>query len=113
LGIFSNLPVISRARGRFCRFRKQEDSSAAAVLPAGATTRNAAIANGPTKLFPPSMVPSLRAHFPARTVVSVERFLKPVVGKIGDRLTSYFRDFGKFGGHISDTRTAASCSSWK
>jgi hypothetical protein len=39
--------------------------------------------------------------------------LKPVVGKIGDRLTSYFRDFGKFGGHISDTRTAASCSSWK
>lgn len=28
----------------------------------------------------------------------------PVVGKIGDRLTSYFRDFGKFGGHISDTR---------
>jgi hypothetical protein len=28
----------------------------------------------------------------------------PVVGKIGDRLTSYFREFGKFGGHISDTR---------
>jgi len=28
----------------------------------------------------------------------------PVVGKIGDRLTSYFRDFGKFLGHISDTR---------
>jgi len=27
----------------------------------------------------------------------------PVVGKIGDRLTSYFRDFGKFDGHISDT----------
>ena len=24
----------------------------------------------------------------------------PVVGKIADRLTSYFRDFGKFGGHI-------------
>lgn len=28
----------------------------------------------------------------------------PVVGKIGDRLTSYFRDFGKFDGEISDTR---------
>jgi hypothetical protein len=27
----------------------------------------------------------------------------PVVGRIGDRLTSYFRDFGKFDGHISDT----------
>ncbi|GLH77386.1 pilus assembly protein PilZ [Bradyrhizobium sp. SSBR45G] len=27
----------------------------------------------------------------------------PVVGKIGDRLTSYFRDFGKFEGEISDT----------
>jgi len=26
----------------------------------------------------------------------------PVVGKVGDRLTSYFRDFGKFEGHISD-----------
>lgn len=25
------------------------------------------------------------------------------VGKVGDRLTSYFRDFGKFGGQISDT----------
>jgi hypothetical protein len=27
----------------------------------------------------------------------------PVVGKIGDRLTSYFRDFGKFDCRISDT----------
>ncbi|WP_315704946.1 MULTISPECIES: PilZ domain-containing protein [unclassified Bradyrhizobium] len=27
----------------------------------------------------------------------------PVVGKIGDRLSSYFRDFGKFDGEISDT----------
>ncbi len=27
----------------------------------------------------------------------------PVVGKVGDRLTSYFRDFGKFEGQISDT----------
>lgn len=27
----------------------------------------------------------------------------PVVGKVGDRLTSYFREFGKFEGHISDT----------
>jgi PilZ domain-containing protein len=35
---------------------------------------------------------------PFRMIVDV-----PVVGKIGDRLTSYFRDFGKFGGHISDT----------
>jgi hypothetical protein len=26
----------------------------------------------------------------------------PVVGKVGDRLTSYFREFGKFDGHISD-----------
>ncbi len=28
----------------------------------------------------------------------------PVVGKVGDRLTSYFRDFGKFDGLISDTK---------
>jgi hypothetical protein len=27
----------------------------------------------------------------------------PVAGRVGDRLTCYFRDFGKFGGHISDT----------
>jgi hypothetical protein len=26
----------------------------------------------------------------------------PVVGRVGDRLTSYFREFGKFDGHISD-----------
>src|SRR3954454_22962468 len=34
---------------------------------------------------------------PFRMMVEV-----PVVGKIGDRLTSYFRDFGKFDGRISD-----------
>jgi len=34
---------------------------------------------------------------PFRMIVDV-----PVVGKIGDRLSSYFRDFGKFGGHISE-----------
>jgi hypothetical protein len=28
----------------------------------------------------------------------------PVVGKVGDRLTSYFRDFGKLDGRIVDTR---------
>jgi hypothetical protein len=35
---------------------------------------------------------------PFRMIVDV-----PVVGKVGDRLTSYFRDFGKFEGCISDT----------
>lgn len=35
---------------------------------------------------------------PFRVMIDV-----PVVGKIGDRLTSYFRDFGKFDGVISDT----------
>ncbi|MBR1271321.1 PilZ domain-containing protein [Bradyrhizobium sp. AUGA SZCCT0222] len=35
---------------------------------------------------------------PYRMIVEV-----PVVGKIGDRLTSYFRDFGRFEGSISDT----------
>ena len=35
---------------------------------------------------------------PFRMIVEV-----PVVGKVGDRLTSYFRDFGKFSGSISDT----------
>ena len=35
---------------------------------------------------------------PFRMIVEV-----PVVGKIGDRLTSYFREFGKFEGSISDT----------
>ena len=36
---------------------------------------------------------------PYRMMVEV-----PVVGKVGDCLTSYFRDFGKLDGHISDTR---------
>jgi PilZ domain len=36
---------------------------------------------------------------PFRMMVEV-----PVVGKVGDRLTSYFRDFGSFEGHISDTK---------
>lgn len=31
----------------------------------------------------------------------------PVVGKIGDRLSSYFRDFGKFTGVISDTMSGS------
>lgn len=35
---------------------------------------------------------------PFRMIVEV-----PVVGKVGDRLTSYFRDFGKLEGSISDT----------
>jgi PilZ domain-containing protein len=35
---------------------------------------------------------------PFRMIVEV-----PVVGKVGDRLTSYFRDFGKFDCSISDT----------
>ena len=35
---------------------------------------------------------------PFRMIVEV-----PVVGKVGDRLTSYFREFGKFEGRISDT----------
>jgi hypothetical protein len=34
---------------------------------------------------------------PFRMLVDV-----PVVGKVGDRLTSYFREFGKFEGQISD-----------
>jgi PilZ domain-containing protein len=37
---------------------------------------------------------------PFRMMVDV-----PVVGKVGDRLTSYFRDFGKLEGLISDTMT--------
>lgn len=36
---------------------------------------------------------------PFRMMVEV-----PVVGKVGDSLTSYFRDFGNFEGTISDTR---------
>lgn len=35
---------------------------------------------------------------PFRMIVNV-----PVVGRIGDRLTSYFPDFGKFEGNISET----------
>ena len=35
---------------------------------------------------------------PFRMIVEV-----PVVGKVGDRLTSYFRDFGKLEGNISET----------
>ena len=35
---------------------------------------------------------------PFRMMVAV-----PVVGKIGDRISSYFGDFGKLEGHISDT----------
>ena len=35
---------------------------------------------------------------PFRMIVEV-----PVVGKVGDRLTSYFRDFGKLEGRISET----------
>jgi hypothetical protein len=36
---------------------------------------------------------------PYRMIVDV-----PVVGKVGDYLTSYFKDFGKLDGHISDTK---------
>ena len=36
---------------------------------------------------------------PYRMIVDV-----PVVGKVGDYLTSYFRDFGKLDGHISDAK---------
>jgi len=39
---------------------------------------------------------------PFRMVVDV-----PVVGKIGDRLTSFFPDFGKFDGLISDTKAGS------
>lgn len=39
---------------------------------------------------------------PFRMLVDV-----PVVGKVGDRLTSYFRDFGKFEGHISDVSSGS------
>jgi len=39
---------------------------------------------------------------PFRMMVDV-----PVVGKIGDRLSAYFRDFGKFEASISDTQTGA------
>lgn len=39
---------------------------------------------------------------PFRMIVDV-----PVVGKIGDRLTSYFSEFGEFEGKISDTRSGS------
>ena len=39
---------------------------------------------------------------PFRMMVDV-----PVVGKVGDSLTSYFRDFGNFEGTISDTATGS------
>jgi hypothetical protein len=45
--------------------------------------------------------------FPCRTTrVSPYRMMVdvPVVGKVGDSLTSYFRDFGKLDGCISDTK---------
>jgi hypothetical protein len=47
----------------------------------------------------------LRSFACRTTRVSPYRMLVdvPVVGKVGDRLTSYFRDFGKFEGSISDT----------
>ena len=31
----------------------------------------------------------------------------PVVGKVGDRLTTYFRDFGSFDANISETKTGS------
>lgn len=39
---------------------------------------------------------------PFRMMVDV-----PVVGKVGDRLTSYFRDFGKFDASISEIMTGS------
>ena len=39
---------------------------------------------------------------PFRMIVDV-----PVVGKVGDRLTTYFRDFGNFDASISDTQTGS------
>lgn len=42
---------------------------------------------------------------PHRMMVDV-----PVVGKIGDLIKPYFRDFGNFEGRIIDTKSAASCS---
>jgi PilZ domain len=39
---------------------------------------------------------------PFRMMVDV-----PVVGKVGDRLTTYFRDFGKFDASISETRAGS------
>jgi hypothetical protein len=47
----------------------------------------------------------LRSFACRSTRVSAFRMLLevPVVGRIGDHLTCYFRDFGKFDGRISDT----------
>ena len=39
---------------------------------------------------------------PFRMMVAV-----PVVGRVGDRVTSYFGDFGKLEGHISDTTSGS------
>lgn len=39
---------------------------------------------------------------PFRMIVDV-----PVVGKVGDRLSAYFRDFGNFDASISDTQTGS------
>ena len=39
---------------------------------------------------------------PFRMMVAV-----PVVGRVGDRITSYFGDFGKLEGHISDTTSGS------
>jgi len=39
---------------------------------------------------------------PFRMMVAV-----PVVGKVGDRISSYFGDFGKLDGHISDTTSGS------
>ena len=45
--------------------------------------------------------------FPCKTIrVSPFRMIVdvPVTGKVGDTLTSYFKEFGQLDGHISDTR---------
>ena len=39
---------------------------------------------------------------PFRMMVDV-----PVVGKVGDRLTTYFRDFGSFDANISEIKTGS------
>ena len=45
---------------------------------------------------------------PFRMLVDV-----PVVGKVGDRLTTYFSEFGEFEGSISDPSRAVFCSNLK
>lgn len=45
---------------------------------------------------------------PFRMIVDV-----PVIGRVGDHISSYFSEFGKLDGHISDTLPAASCSNWR